>query len=266
MVVHIYHSVSKCYCILSFISGGQQLWRQLNDSAYKDTSPSTYIFFLSFAILTSCVHIIIISQYRIMGKKSKKANKKRKEKGKKKQQALVATTKSVHRPNRLVISKLKISDKVSSAFETIVINNDTLESIVKFLGCKDLVNLSLTSKRLAYEINKVALRMISSLNARYGGEDINELAVLDELNHLRSPLVWNELLGNRIGYVNGDKACAYSSNPNRLHTAYYIGEQTMEGSFDDWDGTEQTAIASDYIMTSVSISYLSMFEYASSLQ
>jgi len=79
---------------------------------------------------------------------------------------------------------------------------------------------------------------------------------LDELNHLRSPLVWNELLGNRIGYVNGDKACAYSSNPNRLHTAYYIGEQTMEGSFDDWDGTEQTAIASDYIMTSVSIYHI----------
>lgn len=82
MVVHI-HSVSKCYCILSFISCGQQLWRQLNDSVYKDTSPSTYIFFLSFAILTSCVHIIILlSQYRIMGKKSKKANKKGKEKGK----------------------------------------------------------------------------------------------------------------------------------------------------------------------------------------
>ena len=184
-----------------------------------------------------------------MGKKSKKANKKGKEKGKK-QQALVATTKSVHRPNRLVISKLKISEKVSSSFETVVINNDTLESIAKFLNCKDLVNLSLTSKRFAYEINKVALRMTSSSNARYGGEDIDELAVLDELNRLRSPLVWNELLGNRIGYVNGDKACAYSSNPNRLHTAYYIGEQTMEGDFDDWQGNEQTAIASDYIMTS----------------
>ena len=190
-----------------------------------------------------------------MGKKSKKANKKGKEKGKK-QQSLVATTKTVHRSNRLVISKLKISDKVSSAFETVVINNDTLESIAKFLSCNDLVNLSLTSKRLACEINKVALRMISLSNARYGGEDINELAVLDELNRLRAPLVWNELLGNRIGYVNGDKACAYSSNPNRLHTAYYIGEQTMEGSFDDWDGTEQTAIASDYVMTSVSIYHI----------
>jgi len=71
-----------------------------------------------------------------------------------------------------VISKLKFSEKVSSAFETVVINNDTLESIAKFLGCQDLVNLSLTSKRLACEINKVALRMISSSNSRYGGEDI----------------------------------------------------------------------------------------------
>ena len=198
-----------------------------------------------------------------MGKKSKKANKKGKEKGKKQQAALAETTKrGVHQPNRLVISKLKISEKVSSAFETVVINNDTLESIATFLNCKDLVNLSLTSKRLACEINKVALRMIRSSNARYGGKDIHELAVLDELNRLQSPLVWNELLGSRIGYVNGDdKACAYSSNPNRLHTAYYIGEQTMEGGFDDWDGTEQTAIASNYIMTSVSI-YLSLqYEY-----
>ena len=200
-----------------------------------------------------------------MGKKSKKANKKGKEKGKIKHQAALAeTTKSVHyQPNRLVIGKLKISEKdVSSAFETtVVINNDTLESIAKFLNCKDLVNLSLTSKRLACEINKVALRMIRSSNARYGGKDIHELAVLDELNRLQSPLVWNELLGSRIGYVNEDKACAYSSNPNRLHTAYYIGEQTMEGGFDDWDGTEQTAIASNYIMTSVSMYLPLQYEY-----
>ena len=199
-----------------------------------------------------------------MGKKSKKANKKGKEKGKKHQAALAETTKSVHQPNRLVISKLKMSEKeVSSAFETtVVINNDTLEGIAEFLNCKDLVNLSLTSKRLAIEINKVALRMIRSSNARYGGKDIHELAVLDELNRLQSPLVWNELLGNRIGYVNGDdKACAYSSNPNRLHTAYYIGEQTMEGGFDDWDGTEQTAIASNYIMTSVSMHLSLQYEY-----
>ena len=197
-----------------------------------------------------------------MGKKSKKANKKGKEKGKKQQAALAETTKSVHQPNRLVISKLKFSEKVSSAFETtVVINNDTLEGIATFLNCKDLVNLSLTSKRLAIEINKVALRMIRSSNARYGGKDIHELAVLDELNRLQSPLVWNELLGSRIGYVNEDKACAYSSNPNRLHTAYYIGEQTMEGGFDDWDGTEQTAIASNYIMTSVSMHLSLQYEY-----
>ena len=188
----------------------------------------------------------------IMGKKSKKANKKGKEKEQKPQTAAIST-KRVHRPNRLIISKLKFSEKVSSAYETVVINNDTLESIAKFLNCKDLVNLSLTSKRLAYEINKVALRMIRSSNARYGGEDIDELAVLDELNHLRSPLVWNELLGSRIGYVKGDKACVYSSNPNRLHSAYYIGEQTMMGDFDDWQGNEQTALCSDYIMTSVRI-------------
>ena len=184
--------------------------------------------------------------------KKKNAKKKGQEKGKK-QQTTSISTKKVQRANRIIINKLHLSEEVISEFETVAINNDTLQSIVNFLDCKDLVNLSLTSKHLACEINKVALRMISSSNARYGGEDINKLAVLDELNRLRSPLLWNELLGNRIGYVNGDKACAYSSNPNRLHTAYYIGEQTMEGSFDDWDGTEQTAISSDYIMTSVSI-------------
>ena len=142
---------------------------------------------------------------------------------------------------------------MSSVFEAVVINNDALEFIANFLDGKSLVNLSLTSKQLKSEVNTVALHMISSSNARYGGEDVDELATLEELNYHRSPLVWNELLGNRIGYVNGDMSCVYSSNPNTLHTPEYIAEETMMGRFDDWQGTEQTAIASDYIMTSVSL-------------
>ena len=136
----------------------------------------------------------------------------------------------------------------TSAFESII-NNDILETIAGFAECKDLVNLSLTSKHLSSSVEEVAVRMINSSDVRYGGED-EDLPALQELNYLRSPIEFTDLLGNRIGYVGRDKACVYSSNPNRLHSPYYIVNQTMETGDMDWEGTEQTAICGNYVMRS----------------
>ena len=49
---------------------------------------------------------------------------------------------------------------------------------------------------------------------------MKELSTLEELNRLRSPIEFTDLLGERIGYVDGDKSCVYSSNPNMLHYVY----------------------------------------------
>ena len=93
------------------------------------------------------------------------------------------------------------------------------------------------------------MRMINSSDVRYGGED-EDLPALQELNYLRSPIEFTDLLGNRIGYVGGDKACVYSSNPNILHSPYYINMSFMDGGDMDWEGTEQTAICGNYVMRS----------------
>lgn len=104
----------------------------------------------------------------------------------------------------------------------ILLSNDVLGSISSFLASKDLFNLSLTCKKMTGAIEEVALQMISAAQVRYGGEeeDISELKKMHLL--LRSPIEFTDLLGENLGYLRGDKACVYSSNPNRLHTPYYI--------------------------------------------
>jgi len=134
----------------------------------------------------------------------------------------------------------------------ILLSNDVLGSISSFLASKDLFNLSLTCKKMTGAIEEVALQMISAAQVRYGGEeeDISELKKMHLL--LRSPIEFTDLLGENLGYLRGDKACVYSSNPNRLHTPYYIDAKCMQlgGSWNGWDGTSCTAICSDYVMTS----------------
>ena len=75
----------------------------------------------------------------------------------------------------------------TSVFESII-NNDILETIAGFVDCKDLVNLSLTSKQLSSSVTEVAVRMINfySSDVRYGGDDEEDLPALQELNYLRA--------------------------------------------------------------------------------
>lgn len=119
--------------------------------------------------------------------------------------------------------------------------------------CKSLVQLSLSCKRLSSRIDKVASRMLASQKevSRYGGDDCDDdLTVLEELNYLRSPLTFTHLLGNRIGYVDNDKSCVWSSNPDTGQTPIGLHHLAAEGSYGWFDGTHQTAISSDYVMTS----------------
>ena len=120
--------------------------------------------------------------------------------------------------------------------------------------CKSLVQLSLSCKRLSSGVDKVASHMLASQKeiSRYGGDHCDEdLAVLEELNYLRSPLTFTHLLGNRIEYVDNDKSCIWSSNPDTSHTPGLLHSISAEyNNWQGWSGTFQTAISSDYVMTS----------------
>ena len=118
--------------------------------------------------------------------------------------------------------------------------------------CKSLVQLSLSCKRMASGVDKVATQMLAlqNKNVRYGGDNCDEdLAVLEELNYLRSPLTFTHLLGNRIDYLENDKSCIWSSNTDTSMTPSYLMANAAHDMV-DWSGSDQTAICSDYVMTS----------------
>jgi hypothetical protein len=151
-----------------------------------------------------------------------------------------------------------------------------------FLPSKDLVNLSQTSKKMSAVIGEVALKIIASSHVRYGGDvgdgsysldddtDNNSqkkkkkkkkskkkkkkpMPALEQLHLLLySPLEFTTLMGGRLEYVRGDKACVHSSNPNPLHTPFFIDRMNMlsDGDWDDWEGETVTAMCTDYVMTS----------------
>ena len=139
----------------------------------------------------------------------------------------------------------------SLPFEAInLLNNDVLGGVSSFLECKDMFHLSLTCKQMTAAIEAVALEMIGAAKVRYGGDDT--LSALEKVKLLlESPIEFTDLLGNNIGYLRGDKACAYSYNPNSLHTPHYIMFKTMaDGDWDGWEGQNCTALCTDYVMTS----------------
>ena len=100
--------------------------------------------------------------------------------------------------------------------KTVLFRSDIIVSNASFLNCKDLVKLSLVSKQAAAVVKEVALYMLNSSHTRYGGE--MDLSALQQLHVLRSPIGFHDLFGDRIGYLDEDRACAYSSNPNTLPT------------------------------------------------
>jgi len=107
--------------------------------------------------------------------------------------------------------------------ETALANNDVLLNIAPFLNCSDLVNLALTCRRfgLVLEdhdcnwslVEEVSRQMLSKMQTdnerdalpRYTDGE-SWLSILHELELLRSPLVYDQLVGNRIDYVRGDHA------------------------------------------------------------
>ena len=139
--------------------------------------------------------------------------------------------------------------------ESALFNNDILVNISPYLECSDLVSLALTSTRWGLkkldndddcdwsQMEEVARQLLCKSQTnderaalpRYAGE--SWIALLHELELLRSPLIFDQLIGDRIAYVRGNRACFTSSNPNAVGDGY------------TFTGTPQTAICS-HIMRS----------------
>jgi hypothetical protein len=145
-------------------------------------------------------------------------------------------------------------------------NLDVLLSITPYLESRELVNLALTcgclglapeyhSWSLVEEVSRELLTKSVTKEEddciiRYQcpngcGEGESWIGLLHELDLLRSPLTFDQLVGdrnrNRLEYVNRDRSCITSSNSDEI---------SMDLLEDTWTGTPQTAICSDHIMRS----------------
>ena len=75
---------------------------------------------------------------------------------------------------------------VRSMADSVLSNADTLGGVVaSYLTCRDLASLSSTCSTMKSCVTETALRIISSFDARYDGEET--LSPLEELNFLRTP-------------------------------------------------------------------------------
>ena len=134
-----------------------------------------------------------------------------------------------------------------------LVNNDVMLCIAPFLDSRELFSLALTCKRMGAKsedddwslVEEVARQLIGNLpqeerNAlrRYEGE--SWLSVLHEAELLRCPLTFDQLVGDRVEYVHGDKACITSTNP-MYHRSDVFN--------DIWTGYMCTAI-SNHVMRS----------------
>jgi len=49
-----------------------------------------------------------------------------------------------------------------------------------------------------------------------------DLSALQQLHVIRAPIRFDDLFGDIIGHLDGDRTCVYSSNPNMLYSPEYI--------------------------------------------
>ena len=168
---------------------------------------------------------------------------------------LLGNTKNIMVHTRNAVKRTK-----AAIVESALFNNDILVNISPYLECSDLVSLALTSRRLGLkkldndddcdwsQMEEVARQLLykSQTNderaalPRYAGE--SWITLLHELELLRSPLIFDQLIGDRIAYVRGNRACFTSSNPEFNPEADATALVTSS--------TTQTAICSNHIMRS----------------
>ena len=106
-------------------------------------------------------------------------------------------------------------------------NTDVLSAVTPYLECRGLVALALASRRFGSKFGGAGRSLVegmarqivvatqtaeerAALPRREGGSWIG---LLRELRMLQAPLEFDILAGDRIEYVNGDRACVTSSNP-----------------------------------------------------
>ena len=156
-----------------------------------------------------------------------------------------------HAKNIMVRTRNSIKSAVADALG----NNDILLGIAPYLDCRDLANLALTSRRFGSKqlgnedwslVDDVARQMIVKTQTaeeraampRNGRE--SWIALLHELKMLRSPLQFDQLVGDRIAYVEGNRARVTSWNPD-------LASQ-LNADLDSWTGTLNNAICSSQVM------------------
>jgi len=147
--------------------------------------------------------------------------------------------------------------------EMLFSNDDILFRVASFLDSKALLNLALTCTRcgiaeedwswsLAEDLARQLIRERSSeweLKAlpRYlcpnPGCACGEswIGLLRELELLRSPLTFDQLIGDRVEHVGGDLSCITSSPPPGSF---------CDPFYDEWPGYPNTAICSNHVMRS----------------
>ena len=75
---------------------------------------------------------------------------------------------------------------IRSMTDSVLSNADNLGGVIaSYLTCRDLANLSSTCSTIKSCVTETVLRLISSFDARYDGEET--LSPLEELNFLRTP-------------------------------------------------------------------------------
>ncbi|KAL9191121.1 hypothetical protein ACHAXT_000827 [Thalassiosira profunda] len=142
--------------------------------------------------------------------------------------------------------------RIKASLIDAALSNDVLFGVAPYLEYREFVNLALVSRRFGSKfggdcslMEDVARQIIGSLQTeeeraalpRYGGE--SWLALLPELQKLRSPLAFNQLVGRPLEYVDGSKSCITTFNPTRA----------MFDDFDDtWTGYEVTALCNNSTM------------------
>ncbi|KAL7533176.1 hypothetical protein ACHAXR_005086 [Thalassiosira sp. AJA248-18] len=165
---------------------------------------------------------------------------------------------TVHYKETMAITRNSAKRQRQAIVEN-VFDNDILLNVAAFLESSDLASLALTCRSLGSNqqhvsgwslVEDVARQIISNSQSeeersalqRYENE--SWVALLRELELLRSPLEFDLLVGSRIDYVDGNHSCVTSSNPNPPSSEW---GPPLD---DDWNGTMQTAICSNQIMRS----------------
>ena len=131
-----------------------------------------------------------------------------------------------------MVQKSNGVEECTSCMESVLFNSDSLFKIASYIPADGLLNLALTRRRFGVAplsdgddddslslVEETARRVVhdvateEQMNAlpRYDGE--NWLSKYNYLQSLQMPLTFDQLVGQQIEYVEGNKSCVTNSTP-----------------------------------------------------